>query len=173
MSNTRIPDHDERFAARAPSTFGGVALATMLPVVIAVLAGAAIGIEGSASLRRSLGVGRSLPEALFLFLRYFTILTNLAVASLMAVTVARRHGRLPPAGVYVAVTAYAIVTGAAYELLLRGLWSPHGMQFDTDLILHDIVPSLTALFWILFAPKHRSRCATRRGCSSFPPAISR
>ena len=157
MSNIRTRNLDGDFASRPRATIGGIPLGTTLAFVIATLAGAALGIEGTVSLRQSLGDGHALPEALFLFLRYFTILTNLAVAVLMAVTVVRRHGRLPPDGLYVAVTVYAIVTGVAYEVLLRGLWSPHGMRFDTDLTMHDIVPSLTVLFWILYAPKRGPR----------------
>ena len=43
------------------------------------------------SFRKSLGQGRSLVEALFLVLRYFTILTDIAVAILTVLTIVHRH----------------------------------------------------------------------------------
>ena len=66
---------------------------------------------------------------------------------------------LPPAGVYNAALAYAGVTCVTYELLLRGLWSPHGVQFYTDLTMHDIVPAAVLLFWLTFAPRGDARWA--------------
>ena len=129
----------------------GAALATL----IAALGWIVLSIDCPKAILGSLVDGDSLIEAVYLYLRYFTILTNIGIAVLMTVTVARiRRGRsLPPSPIYAAALVYIIVVSVTYEALLRAEWSPVGIQFYTDMSLHDIIPALTVLFWFLFAPK--------------------
>ena len=130
-------------------------LALVLAILTAALGWFALGREAGVSVATSLAHGRSWPEALFLFLRFFTILTNLGVALLMSETAWRALHRRPPpvAGFYAAALVYVAVTSITYEALLRHLWSPHGLQFLTDMVMHDVVPALTLAFWIGCAPK--------------------
>ena len=130
-----------------------------LAALIACAGWIALVTELAMSLERSLAHGIALPQALFMFLRYFTILTNIGVAILMTWTVVQLVGAraLPRAGVYNAALAYAGVTCLTYEALLRGLWSPQGVQFYTDLTMHDLVPAATLLFWLTFAPRGDAR----------------
>ena len=118
-----------------------------------------MGIELRISLRASFADGLTLLEALYAYLRFFTILSNIAVASLMSATCwAWLRGRpLPPAALYGAALAYMLVTGVTYELLLRSTWTPHGVQVLTDATMHDIVPSLVLVFWLGFAPRQGTR----------------
>ena len=158
--------------AFSPSSAATARLATLglwLAITIAALATVAVGIEGTSSLRRSLGDGRSLVAALLLFLRYFTILTNIAAATLMVATVIRRDRGLP-AGIYAAVTVYAAVTGIVYEVMLRRLWHPQGVQFLTDVTMHDTVPALVVIHWVLFAPKRDLRRRDAAWLLVFPAA---
>ena len=127
----------------------------LFAALIAVLGWTALTIDFATSLRSSLAKGQSLAEALYLHFRYFTIITNIGIAVLMTLT-SRRLARgtpLPPAAIYNAAVIYGLVMGAAYELLLRGLWSPHGVQFVTDLTMHDVVPPALLAFWVGFAPR--------------------
>jgi hypothetical protein len=48
---------------------------------------------------------------------------------------------------------YIIVVGVVYEQLLRHLWHPQGMQLLADLVLHDAVPLLYSLYWLVFISK--------------------
>ena len=129
--------------------------AAALATLIAVLGWAALIIDGTTVIARNLSHGDSLPQALFLWFRYFTILTNVGVVILMSVTAYRlyRHRPPPAAALHAAALVYILVVCATYEAVLRTSWIPRGMGFDTDLTFHDIVPALTLIFWIAFAPK--------------------
>jgi hypothetical protein len=129
--------------------------AAALAVLIAVLDWAALAIDGTTVIQRNLAHGHDLPQAMFLWFRYFTILTNIGVAALMSLTAYRlyRHRPLPSAALYASALVYILVVCATYEAVLRTSWTPRGMGFDTDLTFHDIVPALVLVFWALFAPK--------------------
>lgn len=129
--------------------------AVILAATMALLGWGAVAIECVISLHKSLAEGRGLAEALFLFLRYFTILTNIGIALLMTITAGRlSRGRpLPPASLYAAALVYIVIVSITYEAMLRRLWSPQGVQFYTDMTMHDVIPLLSLWFWIAFAPK--------------------
>lgn len=129
--------------------------AAALATLIAVLGWAALAIDGTTVIGRNLAQGYGLPQSLFLWFRYFTILTNIGVALLMSVTAYRlyRHRPPPSAALHAAALVYALVVCATYEAVLRTSWTPRGMGFDTDLTFHDIVPALMLIFWVAFAPK--------------------
>ncbi len=118
----------------------------------------ALAVEARISIGQSLAAGRGLPESVFLYLRFFTILTNAGLVLLQVLAAVRTScGRsLPPAGVYDAALVYAIVTGVTYELLLRGLWSPQDWRFVSDMILHDVTPVLMLATWLLVPPRGAS-----------------
>ena len=133
----------------------GSAIAIALAALACLLGFAALAIEARISLGHSFAKGRGVAEATFLYLRYFTITTNIGLCWLHGTTAFRlaRGQRLPTGGVYNAWLVYAVVTGVTYELLLRASWSPQGMEFLSDLMLHDVVPLLTLAVWLLAAPR--------------------
>jgi hypothetical protein len=126
-----------------------------LAASVAILGWGALVIECGISLHKSFADGSTVAAALFFFLRYFTILTNIGLAGLMTVTAWRlARGRpLPPANLYAAGLVYVVVVGITYEAMLRRLWSPQGVQFYTDMAMHDVIPILSLVFWFAFAPK--------------------
>ncbi len=129
--------------------------ALLLATTVAALGWGAVLTDGSTYVASALARGESFIEALFGYLRFFTILTNVFAAGLMAWTAWRlfRRRTPPPASLFAAALVYAAVTSVTYEALLRRLWSPRGVQFVTDLLMHDVVPALLLLFWIACAPK--------------------
>ncbi len=138
---------------------GRTRLAASLAALTASCCWTALAIELAMSLDRSRVYGIPLWASLYLYLRYFTILTNIGAAALMSVSAWRlaRGVALPPAGVYNAALAYLCVMCATYEGLLRRLWSPRGLQFATDMTMHDVVPALVLLFWLGFVAGRRAR----------------
>lgn len=97
---------------------------------------------------------RSLPlaETLIRFISFFTILTNL----LVALTFTGRFFQLRIAfrkGWLTALTSYILIVGIIYQLLLRHLWHPSGMQLVVDELLHTLIPLLVLIFWCLFEEK--------------------
>ncbi len=133
----------------------GSAIAIALAALACLLGFAALAIEARISLGHSFAKGRGVAEATFLYLRYFTITTNIGLCWLHGTTAFRlaRERQLPAGWVYNAWLVYAVVTGLTYELLLRASWSPQGMEFLSDLMLHDVVPLLTLAVWLLAAPR--------------------
>lgn len=134
-----------------PPSYGMVVAAG----VLAGIGWTALAVDFLRTLLHAVLLHESMPRVLFGYFRFFTILTNVFVAGLMSATAARavRVRPLPRPSLFRAATVYAIVMGVTYEVLLRHLWSPKGVQFATDLAFHDLVPALTVLFWMIYAPK--------------------
>ncbi len=147
-------------------------LGALLSAFIACCGWTALAIELAMSLERSRTYGFPASEAVYLYLRYFTILTNIGTAALMSVTALRlaRGAPLPPAGFHNAALAYLAVMCATYEGLLRRLWSPRGIQFVTDMTMHDVVPALTLLFWLGFVLGRSARWRDTLWLLAYPAA---
>lgn len=95
--------------------------------------------------------------AIINYFSFFTILSNLLVA--MACTCpliapSSRAGKFfSRYTVQSGITLAIIIVGATYSIALRHIWKPEGWQKVADVLLHDIVPILYALFWFFFVPK--------------------
>lgn len=93
----------------------------------------------------NLGVGLTLLE----FFSYFTILSNLLVATTTTLaTIGSKHSFFARSDVRAAVALYIAVTASIYLFVLSGLWAPQGLQWLADVLLHYTVPVLYLLWWI-------------------------
>jgi hypothetical protein len=80
--------------------------------------------------------------------RYFTILTGLLVAVVMtAITFGRRISPFMLAG----ATLASILVGVVYVTLLRHNLT--GARYISNLLLHYLVPTGMAAYWLSFGPK--------------------
>jgi hypothetical protein len=99
----------------------------------------------------------SIPEAIIRFFSYFTILTNIIVAltfSSIALQGNTKWGRFfNTPSTFTAITVYIIVVGAVYNIILRKIWHPVGLQIPVDELLHSAIPVLSVFFWLFFVPK--------------------
>lgn len=91
-------------------------------------------------------------EATLRFFSYFTILTNIMVAvfftaALFNASFTKRAGLLS------AITVYIIIVGLVYQVALRHIWDPQGLQQWVDELLHSVIPLGTLLYWSLFEKK--------------------
>lgn len=86
------------------------------------------------------------------FLGYFTILTNILIAVSMTAC-ARRSGFFARPAVSAALATYIATVLLVYEVLLRSLWQPTGLQFVADLLLHNVVPIVYLGWWLAFVLK--------------------
>lgn len=94
------------------------------------------------------------------YFSFFTIQSNLfagLVLLLPLVSSARLARWLDGAGPRAAAVLYLSVTGLVYFTLLRHVWDPQGLTYVADRGLHYVVPSLAALEWWRYAPKHGLR----------------
>jgi hypothetical protein len=108
-----------------------------------------------------------IPETIVRFFSFFTILTNTLVAFYF--TVMSLHlPYLKKAGTLTAITVYITIVGAVYQVVLRQVWEPTGLQMIVDELLHTINPLLTILFWCLYENKNAVRYKQVPGWLIFP-----
>ncbi|MBX3242155.1 MAG: Pr6Pr family membrane protein [Chitinophagaceae bacterium] len=93
-----------------------------------------------------------LTETIIRFFSFFTILTNTLVAFFFTGYLLNRKITYIP-GHLTAITSYILVVGLVYQFLLRHLWSPSGMQFIVDELLHSVVPVLVLVYWFIYEQK--------------------
>lgn len=138
--------------APAPiSTLGRVAAA-----IIAVAGWLALALQLQVSIFLNAQAGRSAAAAVWSYVGYFTILTNILVAAtLTLVGLGRRPGGASPWPSFLAGVMLAIaVVGVVYEAVLSAVVPPMGPWWAlADRTLHYAVPASTVLWWIAFAPK--------------------
>ncbi len=94
-------------------------------------------------------------EAVVRYFSYFTILTNLLVAvcfTCLLLKNGKGYHFFSRASVVTAVTAYILIVGIVYNIVLRSLWDPQGLQLLADNLLHTITPLLTLIYWFVYVP---------------------
>ena len=97
----------------------------------------------------------SAPEVVWWMLRYFTILTNaLVAATFLRMVLTGRTARAAWLG---GLTLWIGIVGVVYHLLLARELT--GFALVTDHMVHTVVPGLTVLYWLGFAPKGGLRLA--------------
>ena len=101
--------------------------------------------------------GRSVPAALWQWIGYFTITTNVLVAlALTASALGQRGAKSKFFGrpdVHSMIAMSIVIVSFIYNLLLRQLWHPRGWQLLADVLMHDVMPLLFLLHWWLVIPK--------------------
>lgn len=123
--------------------------ARLLAALIAVIAGGSMGLQlsiNTAELGSAVAGGWQM-------LRYFTILTNIAVMVMMAgIALGRRPARM----LVLSLVAAIVGVGIVYHVALAHLLNPQGWEIVADQGVHTAVPVLSALWWLLFAKARRS-----------------
>ncbi|MGC2221110.1 MAG: Pr6Pr family membrane protein [Methylocella sp.] len=97
----------------------------------------------------------SIPVILINFFSYFTTETVLLITLALTIFCTRPQAEqfLTRPSVQSALVVYIIVVGGVYTVLLRSLWHPHGLQILTNFVLHDVIPVLYPMYWLVFLPK--------------------
>jgi len=114
---------------------------------------AAVAIAGLViQFRATLAITDAVGGAVWVLLRYFTIMANVLVAVVM---VRRAFSVDPPRHAWLLGGVVVIIglVGVVYTLLLRGLLELSGGAALANLLLHYVTPVLAPLYWLLFAPK--------------------
>lgn len=121
--------------------------------VAAVIGGFALLLQLALTVRLVRTQGGGTLAGVWIYLDYFTVLTNVLVALALAVAArGPRHrlgqGLTAPAGL-TAIATSIVMVGLVYNLLLRGLWQPTGWQRLADELLHVAMPLLFLAYWWL------------------------
>ena len=97
-------------------------------------------------------------ETIIRFFSFFTILTNILVAlyftSRLLLSKKTYLSKLSNNGNITALTAFILIVGLVYEIILRGTWQPTGLQKIIDELLHSVIPFFVLLYWFKFAEKN-------------------
>jgi len=105
--------------------------------------------------------GRPAAWGVFMYLGYFTILTNLLAALALTAAASGAQGafwrffRRP--GVASAIAANIAVVGLVYFFVLRHIWNPQGLLWLADVLLHYLMPALFLVYWWIAVPARSLR----------------
>lgn len=91
------------------------------------------------------------------FFSFFTILTNILTAICFTFSAIKPKLRITefltkPTSL-TAVTVYITLVGLVYNIILRFIWNPQGLEMVVDELLHSVIPVLFIIFWLIFVPK--------------------
>jgi hypothetical protein len=95
--------------------------------------------------------GHSLAWRVVDFASYFTNTTAIFATAVVIAGLVRPASRLARPGTMAAMAVYLLVVAATYQWLLRG--DPHGLAYLANLGVHQVLPALVILLWLLFTPK--------------------
>ena len=116
--------------------------------IVALICWAGLAIQFSATFSNQ----HDAVTTLWILVRFFTVLTNLALALIMTwVAIGRPVSVFLLGGITIAI----ILVGVVYMTLLRGLLELSGGALLADTLLHKVSPIAMALWWLLFAPRAR------------------
>ncbi len=107
------------------------------------------------------------PETIIRFFSFFTILTNILVAVYFTRNALGRN-QFDKAGKLTAITIYITIVGLVYQVLLRHIWQPTGLQMVVDELLHSVNPLLVLIYWYLFEMKTSIQYKQIFGWMTFP-----
>lgn len=135
--------------ARLSSPAGKIIL-----LIIALIAWSALGLQLYLIILNRI---TSIPETIIRYFSFYTILTNILVALYVTSLLLKPNSSvakfLTRSGTVAALALYITVVGIIYNLILRQLWTPAGLQRVADELLHVFVPLLFIFYWIISANK--------------------
>lgn len=101
--------------------------------------------------------GASVFETTIRFFSFFTILTNSLVVIYFTMVLLKKKSDnlsiLDKPGTLTAVTVYITIVGLVYQIILRHIWEPTGLQMIVDELLHTVIPILVIIFWYVYDEK--------------------
>jgi hypothetical protein len=101
----------------------------------------------------------SVVDVIIRYFTFYTILTNLLVAfcfTFLLFSPGSKRGKFfARTRIATALAVYIAVVGLTYNIVLRPLWNPQGLQMIIDELLHSVIPVIYILYWFLFAHKNQ------------------
>lgn len=117
--------------------------------IAALAAWGALGLQLALSLAAAPEAGQSVAAAIWRFLGFFTVLTNLFVAIVATAAALAPRQALASARVRFAALVAILLVGIVYSFALRHIWNPQGWQAVADHGLHDVTPLLFLIAWLV------------------------
>jgi hypothetical protein len=99
----------------------------------------------------------SATEVTIRFFSFFTIWTNILLSVYFTANLLKEESRIrkffQQPGILTAIAAYITLVGSVYQIVLRAIWTPHGLQIVADEFLHTIIPVFVVVFWVMYEKK--------------------
>lgn len=99
----------------------------------------------------------SVPETIIRYFSFFTVLTNILAALCFSVLLLSPRSAFgiffSRSATLTAIAVYMVIVGMIYNLILRSLWGPQGLQRIADELLHVVNPLCFLVFWIIYVSK--------------------
>ena len=131
--------------------------------IVALICWAGLAIQFSATYANQ----HDVVTTLWILVRFFTVLTNLALAIIMTwVAIGRRISPFLLGGITLAI----LLVGVVYMTLLRGLIELSGGALLADTLLHKVSPVVMALWWLFFAPRAKLKKSDPIWWAAYPLA---
>ena len=136
---------------RESGVSSGTGWARRLSAIVALVAWGALALQLGIVVVKMAAIGQGFGPALWRFLGYFTVLTNLFVAMVATAYALRPDSPLAGPRARLAAVVSIVLVGIIYALLLRNVWQPEGWQLVADRLLHQATPVLFLATWALAA----------------------
>jgi hypothetical protein len=96
-------------------------------------------------------------ERIIRYFSFFTVVAN-GIIAIISTSIAiapnsRPAQRLQTGSVLTAAAVYISIVAVVYSLFLRSVVNAQGWHLISDHIVHDVVPVLFVLFWLIYAAK--------------------
>jgi hypothetical protein len=120
-----------------------------------------LGLQFYISTQLYMSQGRTFAGAIIQIISYFTVLTNILVASAFSCILLNPNSK--PGNFFLrtstltAIAVYITIVGCIYNLILSNQWNPQGLFKLADTLLHTISPILFIIFWLVFVSKEKLR----------------
>lgn len=98
----------------------------------------------------------NIPETIIRFFSFFTILTNLLVGLFFMFKLIKPISVFNKKASLTAITAFIFIVGLVYQIALRSIWKPIGMQHLVDELLHSVIPLYVVIYWFIYAGNKKS-----------------
>jgi hypothetical protein len=140
-------------------------LASPAAALVAAVAWAGLALQFNATF----GKTHDVPAALWALLRFFTIISNLAVAVIFT-AIASGYGIRRATSLVAGLSLAILLVGVVYALLLEGREHLTGTAIPANVLLHKVTPVLVPLWWLIFVPKGRLNGSAPLRWALFPSA---
>jgi len=157
--NAMTPNFNHR--SKAPPWRDATVPKRIFASLIALCGWSALAVHFSLSMEEAASHGTSMGEAMVNYFSYFTILTNILVATCLTLAAfdADNAKVWNWPSIVASLTLYIVVVSIIYATLLEKAWHPQGLKLVADRALHDVIPVCPVAYWLICVPKGSLRWA--------------
>ena len=125
--------------------------------LIAVIAWVGLAMQFAWAISNPAAQDVDVAERIIRYFSFFTVVGN-GIIAIISTAIAfapssRFSQRVQHGSILTAAAVYISIVAVVYSLFLRSVVNAQGWHLISDHIVHDIVPVVFVLFWLVYAPK--------------------